>query len=100
MLEYFHEQIKDELEGAKRYIQMAMESKASHPAWAKMFVDMSAAELNHASNLYKMFSEEADNLKRAYKEMPEWLDNIIHDTNVHYSECYAKVKYMHDAYNK
>lgn len=100
MLEYFCNQIKDELRGAKRYIQMAMESKGSHPAWSKMFVEMSSMELGHASNLYKMFSEEAELVKKTYKEIPKYLDDIITDTNEHYSECYAKIKYMHEAYNK
>lgn len=101
MLEHFQHQILDELEGAKHYIQMAMESRASHPAWAKMFVDMSSAELGHASNLYKMFNEEVEGLRKVYTNgLPDYIQNIVSDVTKNYTECYAKVKYMHDAYNK
>ena len=100
MLEYFRDQIMDELHGAKNYIKLAMQSKGTHPAWAKMFVEMSSAELGHAANLYKMFNEETDALKRAYTVIPEELSDIIEYVTDEYTKCYAQVKYMHEAYNK
>lgn len=100
MLEYFRDQIMDELDGAKNYIRLAMQSKGSHPAWAKMFVEMSSAELGHATNLYKMFNEEVDGLNKAYTVMPDEIATIVSDVTKHYAKCYAEVKYMHEAYNK
>lgn len=100
MLEYFRDQIMDELHGAKNYIKLAMQSKGSHPSWAKMFVEMSSAELEHATNLFKMFNEETNALSKAYNTMPEELTDIIDEVTSHYAKCYSEVKYMHEAYNK
>lgn len=48
---YFNRQIRDELQGARHYVQCAMEIKQSYPQRARVFIDMSLAELNHASSL-------------------------------------------------
>ena len=56
-LEYFKTQIRDELDGAKEYIEKAIESKISHPSWSNCFVGMSDAEIEHATKLMKMMEE-------------------------------------------
>ena len=53
--QYFKDNISDELDGATCYIKRAIEIKGMSPDWAKMFVDMSATELDHAAKLWKMF---------------------------------------------
>ena len=53
-LHYFKDHVYEELEGAKDYIERAIESKISHPAWCKTFVAMADAEADHAGNLMKM----------------------------------------------
>ena len=100
MLEYFRDKLKDELCGAKDYVKMALESKTTHPAWAKMYLDMSAAELNHATNLYKMSDEYYREVISSYKEVPEYIKNVWDEIVSMYAEKSAKVKYMHEMYNK
>lgn len=98
--DYFVEQIHDELTGAKDYIKLAIEIKAMNPAWSKTLVDMSAAELNHAISLYKMFEEYFSAFTRAYSEIPDYLRKLKHDLAEYYTSTSAKVKYMHEMYSK
>lgn len=100
MLEYFRDKIKDELCGGKEYIKMAIEFKSSHPAWGKMFVDMSAAELSHATNLYKMADEYYKEVTGAYKEIPKYMREMWDEIVTMYTDKSAEVKYMHDLYNR
>lgn len=100
MLEYFKEQIKDEIVGAKKYIQLAMKTKASKPDWSNTFAEMSLAELDHASNLYKMFTDESGPLMESFTETPEYINEIVNDVIAYYSKHYAEVMYMHQAYTK
>jgi len=100
MLEYFKELLWDELHGAKEYIKLALEFKATYPEWAKMFLDMSATELNHATNIYKMAEQSYKETITPYKEVPKNLWDTWDEMNTKYSECSAKVRYMHEMYNK
>lgn len=100
MLEYFKDQIKDELMGARNYIKLAMETKVSHPEWSKLFSEMSLMELDHAHNLYKMFTDETGPLMESYQDVPEYISEIVKDVISYYSKHYAEVMYMHDAYKK
>lgn len=63
-LTYLKEQIKEELDGARQYIEKAIEAKISRPAWSRMFVSMADAETDHAVNLMKMM----ENLIREAKK--------------------------------
>ena len=98
---YFKKQIREELDGAEEYIKRAIEIRAMDPSWAKMFVDMSSAELDHASNLFKMFEEyykkvnedHIDSIPRYMKEIKECIDDT-------YMEESAKIRMMHDVYSK
>lgn len=99
-IEYFKCQIHDELHGAKCYIKLAMLTKTSNPMWSKAFVDMSATELGHATQLYKMFEDYYDSLKTSYKDVPEWIEECRDKIVDMYTEKFAKVKLMHEAYNK
>lgn len=54
---YFKEQICEELDGASQYLKKAIDCMKSHPEWSDKFIEMSEAEQNHATNLYKMFIE-------------------------------------------
>lgn len=97
------DQIKEELDGAKEYIQYAIEKKTSNPAWAKTFVEMSAAELGHASSLFKMFEDCFQSMmKLDEKSVPykEFLNLIHYQTSDDYMERSAEIKYMHDMYGK
>ena len=51
---YFKEHIREELDGARDYIEKAIESKISHPTWVGQFVKMADMEADHAGALMKM----------------------------------------------
>ena len=53
-MEYFVKQIREESEGARDYIDKAVEAKVSHPMWSQTFCSMSEMEMSHAENLIKM----------------------------------------------
>ena len=97
------DQIAEELDGAKNYIKYAIEKKGSAPNWAKSFVDMSAAELGHASTLFKMFEEcyhsmaKLDEKSQPYKE---FLNLVYYQTTDDYMTRSAEIRYMHDMYVK
>lgn len=100
MLEYFKRLLCDELHGAKEYVELALEFKATYPEWAKTFLAMSATELEHASNIYKMAETSYKETTTPYKEVPENLWNTWDEMVKKYAKCSAKVKYMHEMYNK
>ena len=58
---YFKEHILEELDGAKGYIDKAIESKISHPAWTRQFVSMADMEVEHATTLMKMLESHIKN---------------------------------------
>ena len=99
-LEYFHDKICDELSGAEDYIKFAMEVRAMDPTFAKQFVEMSAAELDHATKLYKMFEQYYMQATKAFSEIPQHMSDMQKCIVNKYMDGYAKVKTLHDAYSK
>lgn len=97
---YFKNQICDELTGAKCYIKKAIELKPMAPAWTKMLVEMSAAELKHAEYLYKMFGEYYQQMANAYTNVPQYIQDIRTEIADMYAEESAKVKLMHEMVNQ
>ena len=98
-LEYFKSHIKEELEGAKDYIKRAIEIKPMDASWSKLFVDMSAAELQHATNLYNMANQYANEiLKGSYKTLPTYVSDLWNEISDMYMECSATIKMMHEMY--
>ena len=98
--EYFKNQICDELCGAKDYIKKAIELKPMNATWSKTLMEMSAAELSHATNLYKMFIEYYDIMAKKYEEVPDYLQDIRSDIIDCYAEKSALVKTLHEMYSK
>ena len=98
--EYFRCHIKDELDGAKAYAKAALELKATNPSWSKMFLDMCAQELIHAKNFYEMFNEYYDKAIKPYNEVPKYFRDMKTEIIDMYTECYSKVKSMHELANK
>ena len=96
-IRYFKDQIKEELEGAQNYIELALEHRATSPDWATHFVEMSAAELDHADQLYTIWNEYCSkNYPDSNLVIDEW-KVCITDMFV---DGVANVKSMHEFYNK
>ena len=99
-LEYFHDRICDELSGAEDYIKFAMEVRAMDPSFGKQFVEMSAAELDHASKLYKMFEQYYQKATATFSEIPAYMSDMQKCITDKYMDSYPKIIAMHDAYKK
>lgn len=100
---YYNGQVKEELDGAMSYIKKAIDMKKEHPNWAQMYQKMSMAELEHASNLMKIFEEDykacvAD--MEAKGHSPLYLIDCRASIMDMYQEFASKVNYMHELYNK
>ena len=98
--EYFKNHIKEELDGAIAYAKAALELKAVNPSWAKMFLDMCAQELIHAKNFYDMFNEYYDKVVKPYSEIPKYFRDMKTEMVDLYTECYSRVKTMHELAGK
>lgn len=99
-LEYFKEHIEEELDGAEDYIKRAIEIRAMDSTWAKMFVEMSSAELQHASYLYKMFEDYYAIMQKEFREIPKYIQDMKTCVANMYSERTAAIKIMHDVYSR
>lgn len=98
--EYFESQIDEELYGACDYVKRAIELKAMDTTMSKTFLDMSAAELSHASALYKMFGDYYKITVSAYTEPPKYIEEAKKRIDEFYPERSAKVLMMHEMYKK
>ena len=99
-LEYFHDRICDELSGAEDYIKFAMEVRVMDPSFGKQFAEMSAAELDHASKLYKMFEQYYQKATSVFSEVPKHMSDMHKCITDKYTDCYPKIIALHDAYKK
>ena len=97
---YFEEHIMDELDGACDYIKKAIELKAMDAGMSKLFAEMSAAELNHATSLHKMFGEYYTKVTGVYKETPAYLKEAKQDIDEYYPTKSANILLMHEMYKK
>ncbi|MBO7452238.1 MAG: hypothetical protein J6U54_18070 [Clostridiales bacterium] len=99
---YFKQRIDDELEGAKEYIQDAISLKETHPAWAKVFAEMSDVELGHAKKLLDMFNAYyAEKFPNDGKNGPtDTMEEVREDFMAGYTKCYTDVLRMHELYKK
>lgn len=97
-LKYFQCHITDELKGSRNYAKRAIEIKPMSPSWGKLFLEMSANELEHAKNLYTMFEEYYKKISDTYDKVPDYLKAGREEIVDMYTECSAKIKYMHSMY--
>lgn len=102
-LQYFYDQICEELHGAKDYIVNAMEIRAMDQNWSSTLVSMSATELVHADNLYKMFEQYYAIIAKSYgtpDKVPDYLSDMRNKIAEMYMTESAAIKYMHETYKK
>ena len=100
-LEYFYCKIKDELCGAKEYIKYAIELKSMASSWSKVLMQMSEAELSHATNLYNMAMDYIDRMSQGYsKKVPEYVTDFKEKITDCYTKHSTEVKMMHMMYKE
>ena len=100
--EYFKDMVLDELESAESYIKNAFELRSMSPEMAKTFYDMSAQELNHATNFYNMYHTYHKAITSTMKEgsIPNYIDEITKEIDEKYLNMSAQIRVMHQMYSK
>lgn len=97
---WFADHICDEIDGANEYIKIAIEIKPMNADWSKELVAMSAAELDHANRLWKMFDQYYKIISGAYKVVPEYIEDDYRCIADSYNKRVSEVKLMHEMYSK
>lgn len=98
--EWFKEHICEELDGAEEYIRHAIEIKPMQADWAKELVAMSAAELEHAAKLRKMFDQYYKIVSGVYKIVPDYITDDYDCIATKYDKRVSEIKRMHEMYSK
>lgn len=94
-IQKYVDEIAEELDGAKNYIEKALECKAmgNTTRYAK-YKEMSLAELGHASNLHEMAVQDIEQLKTVYPEIPQKMMDSWEHAHKDYVEKAAWIKQM------
>ena len=91
---YVHD-IADELDGAKHYIETALEYKAAgNSERYSGYKDMSIAELGHATRLHQYAVQDIEQLKAVYPEIPSDMLDKWEKAHVDFVEKMAWIKQM------
>lgn len=98
--EWFKDHICEELDGAEEYIRHAIEIKPMQADWSKDLVAMSAAELDHAGKLWKMFDQYYKIIGGVYKTIPDYIEDDYRCIADKYNKRVSEIKYMHEMYSK
>lgn len=99
-LKYFKNQICDEIEGSKDYILKAIELKPMNNEWSKTLIQMSEAEEEHATNLYIMMNTYFEKLQKGYKEVPQYMIDLVEKTGKLYNEGLKEISNLQTVFQK
>ena len=94
------EDIADELDGAKHYIETALEYKAmgnSSPEYMDRYNGykaMSQAEIEHANRLHQYAVQDIEKLKAVYPDIPKDMMDAWEKAHVDFVEKTAWIKQM------
>ena len=89
------EGITDELDGAKEYIEKALECKAAgNSERYNGYKDMSIAELGHATRLHQYAVQDIEQLKTVYPDIPQEMMDKWERAHKEFVEKTAWIKQM------
>jgi len=93
------EDIADELDDAKKYIEIALEYKAAgntpeNSTRYSVYKDMSVQELAHSSNLHQFAVQDIEQLKTVYPDIPQSMMDSWEKAHKEYVEKSAWIKQM------
>lgn len=87
--------IAEELNGAKEYIETALEYKVmGNTARYTKYKEMSVQELGHASNLHEMAVQDIEQLKTVYPDVPQRMMDKWNHAHKDFIEKTAWIKQM------
>ena len=89
------ENIADELDGAKEYIEKALEYKvAGDPNRYSKYKEMSMQELNHAMAIHEFAAQDIEQLKSVYPDIPQDMMDKWERSHKDFVEKAAWIKQM------
>lgn len=89
------EDIAEELEGAKHYIEKALEYKASGDSNRyTRYKEMSIQELGHATSIHEFAVQDINRLKEVYPEIPQKMMEKWEHAHADFIEKAAWIKQM------
>ena len=89
------DEIAEELDGAKKYMETALEYKASNdPERYARYKEMSIQELNHATALHDFAVQDIDKLRAVYPEVPQKMMDAWEKSHVDFVEKAAWIRQM------
>ena len=88
-------QISEELDGAKGYIEAALECKAAGDGNRyNKYKEMSIQELGHAMTLHEFAVQDIEKLKAIYPDIPQKMQDAWDHSHVEFVEKTAWIKQM------
>ena len=88
------EEIAEELHGAKHYIEVALEYKATDSTRYAKYKELSMQELNHAMVLHEFCVQDIEKLKIVYPDIPQKMMDKWNKAHAEYVEKTAWIKQM------
>ena len=89
------DEIAEELDSAKEYMEKALEYKASgNTPRYNAYKEMSVQELGHANNLHQFAVQDIETLKAVYPEIPQKMQESWDKSHVNFVEKTAWIKQM------
>ena len=91
----YAEEIAEELESAKCYMEKALEWKAAgNSTRYARYKEMSAQELSHAMSLHEFAVQDIEQLKTVFPEVPQGMLDKWEKAHVNYVEKAAWIRQM------
>lgn len=88
------DEIAEELDSAKNYIEKALEYKASGNPRYTRFKEMSVQELSHAQTLHEFAVQDIEQLRAVYPEIPQKMMDKWDKAHVEFVEKAAWIRQM------
>ena len=89
------EEIKEELDGAKHYMEKALEYKAIGDSTRyNTYKEMSIQELGHSNNLHQFAVQDIEKLKAVYPDIPQDMMDKWEKSHTEFVEKTAWIKQM------
>lgn len=95
---YYSSEIKEELDGAKAYIEKAISQKKTNPNRGKVLAEMAEAEVGHAKNLMNFFEEDYEKETGSMISIPDIYPQVKDILCKIYTENLLQVKKLQDIY--
>lgn len=90
--------IEDEIDGARCYAKMALELKDERPDTARIFYNMSLAEMQHMENLHAMVVEIISEYRRTKGDPPAVMMELYEYLHEKHIEDATEVKVMQSSF--